>query len=169
MTPPKNPADYLKMGRPTTLTQELADIIIEEVARGEKSLREIASQNGIDHHCQIIRWTRNNPDFGMRYASAREIGTESEVEDFNADLSQSPRLLANGAVDSGWVNWQRHRADNKKWLFKVRNPEKYGDKLQSTHLVQINMPGSIAAMFSETAQLGSGTIEGEIVDGESGE
>lgn len=119
-------------GRPTVYTQDLADAICNAIATGS-SLRAAASAAGM-HHSTVMCWARDRPDFANQYARAREIGNEVDFEGLQDLADERPEKTASGAVDPGWVAWQRNRIDVRKWALSKKQPKKYGDKLETTHL-----------------------------------
>lgn len=118
-------------GRPTVYTQDLADAICNAIATGT-SLRGAASAAGM-HHSTVMCWARDRPDFANQYARAREIGNEVDFEGLQDLADEPPEKTASGAVDPGWVAWQRNRIDVRKWALSKKQPKKYGDKLDLNH------------------------------------
>lgn len=113
-------------------TKEIGDLICEQLAQG-KSLRGICAEQGMPAHSTVLEWAREIESFANQYARAREIGDDVEFESL-ADLAdEQPPLTPAGAVDNGWVQWQKNRIDTRKWGLARKRPRKYGDKLDIAH------------------------------------
>lgn len=113
-----------KVGRPSTYTQELTDIICAELAEG-KSLRTILKAKDMPVMSTVFLWLRTNTSFSEQYARAKEEGADAMVDEM---LS-----LADEAVqDSAAVNKARLQVDTRKWIASKLKPKKYGDKTDIT-------------------------------------
>jgi hypothetical protein len=65
-------------------------------------------------------------------AKAREIGQEAIAEQIWLDMNTPPeRILSEGGarVDSGFVQWQKARAEIGLKLLAKWNPKRYGDRV----------------------------------------
>ena len=111
--------------------QATADLICERLAGGE-SLRSICRDDGMPAHPTVLLWARENPEFADQYARAREIGDDHEFEGLQDLADEEPERGPTGAVDSGWVAWQKNRIDVRKWSLARKRPKKYGDKIETT-------------------------------------
>lgn len=120
------PQDDLKPPK-AMYTQPVADIICKRLAEGE-SLRSICRDPGMPDHSTVLEWVRNSPEFANQYARARDVGDEAEFERLEELADEAPERTATGAVDTGWVAWQKNRVDTRKWTLARKRPKKYGDK-----------------------------------------
>ena len=116
--------------------QETADLICERLAHGE-SLRGICSADGMPDHSTVLKWAREREAFGNQYARAREDGDDYEFEGLEVLADEKPERTPSGAVDTGWVAWQKNRVDVRKWTLARKRPKKYGDKLDLNHTGRI--------------------------------
>lgn len=137
-------------GRPSKYTQELADQICAELARG-KSLRTILGTGGVDDTDEqralpsiatIFTWFRTYPEFLEQYARAKQESADAmsdEILDISDDgtndwmedqymKGKSPGWKVNGEA----VQRSKLRVDTRKWLMAKMKPKKYGDQLDIT-------------------------------------
>jgi hypothetical protein len=66
-------------------------------------------------------------------ARAREIGQDAIAEQIWLDMNAEPeRILSEGGgrVDSGYVQWQKAKAEIGLKLLAKWNPKRYGDRVQ---------------------------------------
>lgn len=110
-------------------SQDIADKICQRLAEGE-GLRAICRSIGISH-ATVFDWVHENLEFAGQYTRAREDGDDAEFERLDDLAEEKPQLGPTGAVDPGWVAWQRNRIDTHKWTIARKRPKKYGDRLQT--------------------------------------
>ena len=119
----------MSMGRPTTYSDEVADIILERITAGE-SVNSIVQIDGMPSSSTIYLWLSKYPDFSERYARAREAQQDA----------WSDKILSICEQEED-VNRARLKVDTHKWLMARLAPKKYGDsknlnvdaKVQMTH------------------------------------
>ena len=123
-------------------TQANADRICALLEEGW-SLRAIAKDIGMKTDAEIVRWG-NDPDgphgFAQRYARAMVARFERmahEVIDIADEIAPTD---INGHVDTGWVQQQRLRSDNRKWLLAKMLPKRFGDKVTTEITSDPNAP-----------------------------
>ena len=107
--------------KPLDYTQELADQVCEYLMEGY-SLRKIALIPDMPSRFTILRWLREDRDFQIQYAHARE-----EQADFYADEIIQ---IADDTLDSAKA---RVQVDARKWVAAKLKPKKYGDSTQIKH------------------------------------
>jgi hypothetical protein len=115
---------------------------------------------------RFYKLLRIDQDFAREYAQAKRDATEimeAEILEIADDVSQDRKK--NGRVNKEHINRARLRIDTRKWVMKVREPKKYGDKLlnefgDAPAKVQFTMKFDTAAMRADEGEV----IEGEIVD-----
>lgn len=112
--PPPKP----KIGRPSSFTQELADLICRRLAEGESLLQICRDDDMPDRHT-VIRWKNDNEDFRAQYARARE-----DQGDAYADLGMNAAITADDPAKG------RLAYDAYRWYAGKLKPGTYGDKLQ---------------------------------------
>lgn len=78
-SPGKSAVPARSVGRPSSYSEEIAELICERLINGE-SLLKITKSKGMPSRSAIHRWCRANPDFAARCAHAREEGTHFLVD-----------------------------------------------------------------------------------------
>ena len=122
------------MGRPSTFTQEVADLICERLADGE-SLRAICLADDMPNRATVFRWLGAEATFRDQYARAREEQAETLLDEIVeiADDSAGDASDVDGmnVLNSEHIQRSRLRVDARKWVVSKLAPKKYGDKLQT--------------------------------------
>jgi hypothetical protein len=80
---------------------------------------------------KIYEWMARDPDLSGAIARARDIGADAIAEEALEILDTPPeRILTKTGevIDSGYVTWQRNRAELRLKLLAKWNPKKYGDR-----------------------------------------
>jgi hypothetical protein len=136
----------MAVGRPSEFTQEAADLICEEIAKG-RSLRVICADDGAEfdrlpHERTVYRWleAEENDAFRQQYARAREAQADGKFEQ-TWDIAQTATTES--------VQVARLQIDVLKWQSGKLAPKKYGEAVQMKHTdgdggpltVVINKPG----------------------------
>ncbi len=132
------PPPRKKTGRPSKYTPEIAAEMCRLLAEGVP-LREICRREGFPEWRTVYDWMARDDllldggaGLSAAIARAREIGQDAIAEQIWLDVNQEPeRILSEGGnrIDSGYVQWQRVRADIGLKLLTKWNPKRYGDKL----------------------------------------
>lgn len=110
-------------GRPTIYSDEIAETICDLIASGESLVSICKSSDDLPGIRTVLRWAKENADFGMKYAGAREA--QAEVMD--------DKILT--AADEAEIDPQaaRVRIEAYKWRAAKLAPKSYGDN--SRHLL----------------------------------
>jgi hypothetical protein len=125
-----------KMGRPSSFTQHIADLICVRIAEGE-SLRKICEDDEMPDRVTIYRWLAADPDFCNQYTRAREDQADTLADEIIAIADEQPEVIAvldrHGALiehklDNAFLQWQKNRIDARKWTAMKLKPKKYGDR-----------------------------------------
>jgi len=119
-----------KTGRPSKYTPELAAEICERLSNGEP-LRQICRDDHMPAWQKIYEWMARDKELSGSIALARDVGADAIAEEALEIIDSEPEkiLTKNGyAIDSGYVTWQRNRADLRLKLLAKWHPKKYGDK-----------------------------------------
>jgi hypothetical protein len=129
-------------GRPSTYTQETADLICERLAGGE-SLNAICKDEGLPAESTVRLWALDDREgFAAKYARARELQAERWAEEILSiadDSSQDTVIRYNEkgneyeATDHDHINRSRLRVDSRKWLLSKLIPKKYGESTLLKH------------------------------------
>jgi len=117
------------IGRPTLLTESMADAICDRMETGE-SLRSICRDDAFPTVGAVIKWLANdaNKAFRLQYAHSRQVGLEVMADDTLNIADQEPVKLADGRIDNAGVQHQRLRVDTRKWILSKQLPKVYGDR-----------------------------------------
>lgn len=124
-----------KTGRPSDFTQELADLICEEIALGA-SMRTVCKAEDRPAISTVFRWIRENETFQKQYARACEERTEAMAE-YMLDISDDGRndwMSSRGGyiVNREATERSKLRIETRKWLMAKMKPKKYGEKIDVT-------------------------------------
>ena len=128
-----------KGGRPSTYTQELADLICEELALG-KSMRSVCTEESMPAMSTVFKWLREIKEFSEQYEKAKQEATDAMAEDL-LHIADTPVLgeikttKPDGTVEikqDEMLGHRRLQIDTRKWLMAKMKPKKYGEKLDVT-------------------------------------
>lgn len=129
-----------KMGRPSKYTPEIAQQMCQLLADGIP-LREICRREGFPAWQTVYDWMARDDiavasgggaGLSVAIAKAREVGQDAIAEQIWLDMLQEPeRILSEGGgrVDSGYVQWQKAKAEIGLKLLAKWNPKRYGDRM----------------------------------------
>lgn len=110
------------MGRFSTYTESVGDLIIARLAEGE-SLRSICEANpDLPDRSTILRWQHDNEDFAAKCARAREFGAESHYD----DMAQIETDVLSGALEPKAANVV---LANKRWRLEKLKPRVFGARV----------------------------------------
>lgn len=135
--PLAQPAKGKRTGRPSSFTQEIAEIICIRIAEGE-SLREICKDDDMPTRMTIYRWLQADPVFCDHYTRAREDQADTLADEIIAIADEQPEVIAvtdkHGALiehklDGAFLQWQKNRIEARKWTAMKLKPKKYGDRV----------------------------------------
>lgn len=132
------------MGRPSDFTQELADLICEELADG-KSLRSICENPALPNRATVARWLSARPEFRDQYARARELQADALMDDILTiadDRSNDISVVGEEGkereiVDHEVIQRSRLKVETRMKLAGKLAPKKYGDKLTLDAVVRL--------------------------------
>jgi hypothetical protein len=126
------------VGRPTTYTQEVADIICKRLATG-RTLRDICRDDDMPAESSVREWAATDREgFFAQYAKARESGYHAMADEVLeiADDGTNDWVERSGedgkvmyVLNGEHVQRSRLRVDSRKWLLSKALPKIYGDKL----------------------------------------
>lgn len=128
------------MGRPSSYTQGMADVICERLSLGE-SLIKICNDEFMPSKTTVLRWLRDEKrdDFRVQYARAREDQADSlfdqmkEIAD-TQELGERIKTSKDGVeiTREDMIAHRRLQIETRKWMAGKLKPKKYGDKLDIT-------------------------------------
>lgn len=112
--------------------------IINQICLG-KSLRSTieADPKNLPAVKTFLDWVAESEEKRNQYANAMNVRAELKFESIEQDYSEQPqRDPETGKIDPGWVSLQRLKIDAKKWELSKLMPKKYGDKQETTHIIE---------------------------------
>jgi hypothetical protein len=123
----------MKMGRPSTFTDEIFDTICGRLENGEV-LKAICADDEMPDRSTVLRWIAADDGKRRRYDSARQACVEfwsDEIITIATDGSRDTVTDEKGRArcDHEWVARSRLRIDTIKFLMTKINPLKWGEKL----------------------------------------
>ena len=126
-----------KIGRPSSFTQQIADIICIRISEGE-SLKSITLDEDMPDRATVYRWLAADPVFCDMYTRAREDQADTLADEILAIADEQPEIipvvdkrtgeLIEHKLDGAFLQWQRNRIDTRKWIAMKLKPRKYGDR-----------------------------------------
>jgi hypothetical protein len=126
-----------KIGRPSSFTQQIADIICIRISEGE-SLKSITLDEEMPDRATVYRWLAANSVFCDMYTRAREDQADTLADEILAIADEQPEIIAvtdkrtgeliEHKLDGAFLQWQRNRIDTRKWIAMKLKPRKYGDR-----------------------------------------
>jgi hypothetical protein len=131
--------EITKTGRPSSYTEQMANLICIRLAEGE-SLNKICKDEGMPDKATVFRWLASDASFCDKYARARELQAETQFDELIDIVDQPPELsyvtdkngeLVEVKFDSSYVQWMKLRVDTRKWTAARMAPKKYGEQKQA--------------------------------------
>ncbi|MHC4268889.1 MAG: helix-turn-helix domain-containing protein [Planctomycetota bacterium] len=121
------------MARPSKYNQSLGEKILSRYADGE-TLTQICKDDDMPKRNTVYRWRSDYPKFGEAYLLAQEQHVDALVDEAGhiVDTEQNPKLA-------------KSRAEHRRWLASRLNRQKYGDKLEVSHSVSIDIAPALQA------------------------
>lgn len=113
------------------INQEIADQVLARLREGLSLRKACAAVDGAKP-MTILDWTDAHPEFGVRYARAREVGYKllaDEILQISDDGKNDSYIDADGVMvtDQDVIARSRLRVDSRKWLLSKMLPKTYGD------------------------------------------
>jgi hypothetical protein len=111
-----------KAGRPSVYSAEAAEKIADRLARGE-SLAKICEDEDMPSLRSVVRWGKENEDFGAIYAHARE----AQAEEMDRKILTTADEATNDNAAAARVKIEAY-----KWRAARLNPKRYGERVDLT-------------------------------------
>ncbi len=129
------------MARPSKYNQSLGEEILSRYSNGE-TLTQICKDDNMPKRNTVYRWRSDYPKFGEAYLLAQEQHVDALVDEVGhiVDTEQNPQLA-------------KVRMDYRRWLAGKLNREKYGDKLEVSHNVSIDIAPALKAAMQRMESL----------------
>jgi hypothetical protein len=109
------------VGRPSSYTDEVADIICERMMNGE-NMSQICADPMMPSRAAVYRWRASRPDFDARCARAREALAEFLLDKIEAMAD---------ATDETNVNSMRLKISTAQWRAEKMAPRIYGPRVNT--------------------------------------
>lgn len=122
-------------GKTARYSEALADAICEAIATSDRGMEHICRENkSFPHPDTVHSWRDKYPEFGRKYARAKEMQAErlafeclAIADDGSSDYTETER----GEVfNPEHVQRSRLRFDARRWLAGKLAPKTFGDKIQ---------------------------------------
>jgi hypothetical protein len=148
------------MARPSSFTQEIADLICEGIADG-RSLRSICEAEDMPSKSAVFRWLGVNEAFRDQYARARESQADVLFDEILAiadDGKNDTYVTDEGErVNHDVIARSKLRVDARKWMAGKLRPKVYGDKIQTEHSGGLTVRTATDLKDDELAAIASGS------------
>jgi len=115
------PTPMRPVGRPSSYTDEVADIICERMINGE-NFSQICADPAMPSRAALYRWRASRPDFDARCARAREA-----LADFLLDKIEA---MADATTELN-VNSQRLKISTAQWRAEKMAPRIFGPRVST--------------------------------------
>lgn len=97
----------------------IAGIVLEEMAKGDRSIRSICAEKGLPDRSVIFGWVLTNPEFAALYREAHELRAHGFADDI---------IEISDTETDGWK--AKAKIDARKWAAGKMLPRVYGEHLQ---------------------------------------
>jgi len=118
------------------------DEICRRLSEGE-TLRAICRDEEMPPWRSVYDWISQDEGFAARFARAREVGADAIAEetlDILDELPERTNTEHGDKVDSGYVAWQKNRAEQRLKLLAKWFPKKYGEHQE----IDLNVNSALA-------------------------
>lgn len=126
----------VRVGRPTEYNDDIANQICDIVSNTPKMLEEICDENPhLPDAVTVYRWRIRHPEFGQKYAIAKQCQIEPLVSTILFKARQKHRDLVDLgdkiSVNTAAIKRLQIEVDAIKWFAAKLAPKLYGDKKES--------------------------------------
>lgn len=106
-------------GQASSYTPALGEAVCDRLEAGE-SLTSIGRDPSMPAYATVLKWARDNPDFGDRYAEAREVQAEFLFDEArDVALATCRETVPLGRLRFDVTRWQTARMAPRKYLERV--------------------------------------------------
>jgi hypothetical protein len=158
-TPEKAGADKVKgrPGRPSKFTEAIAAEICKRMSEGE-TLRAICRDEHMPAWQTVYDWMSDDRhvEFSRRVARARVLGYDAIAEETLEILDERPEYATSeggSRVDTGYVAWQKNRAEQRMKLLACWDSRRYGVKTSTELTGAGGGPIAVAATLQAAPDL----------------
>ncbi len=136
------------MARPSKYNEALGKRILALYASGS-TIAEVVSQKGMPDRTTVYRWRTNYPEFGKAYDLAVEAHVEALIDKgMDIVMNTEPKAAKMAKVQSDFLCW----------LASKLNRAKYGDKLDITQTVIMDLSPALLEATKRMQSIGVGTV-----------
>jgi hypothetical protein len=122
-------------GRPTIYSEEMVELVCQEIATNATGLDHICAANPAMPGCSTIKtWIRKYPEFRAKYLQAKEIQSHALME---KSLCVADRDEHDSSDSLLKINRDKLKVDTYKYYAARLNARDYGDKKEIKHDVDI--------------------------------
>lgn len=148
-----NIVNYKSPGRPTNYTTELAALVCEQIACGDK-LKEICQREGMPKARTVFLWLSKHEEFMQMHARALEhrgLSLAEETLEIADTVTPGEKRITKETdkgtfteiVEGDMVERAKLKVDTRKWFLSRLLPRQYGDK-NTTDLNVTDTQGAIS-------------------------
>ena len=125
-------------GRPTKMTPEVQEKILDRIVQGESLVKILKSSDKYPAYSKFCAFLDSNEEFREKYVRAKEAQADFLAEEILeiADDGRNDKFVdENGKTKIDYDNIQRSRlrVDTRKWIASKLKPKKYSERIQQDH------------------------------------
>ena len=135
------------MARPTKYNQERAKRILDLYSDGE-NLQQIEKKRNLPSRRTILRWRTDYPEFGKLYDQALLCYSEAIIEE-----------ALNIADTENDAKKAKNRIDIRTWIASKYNRSRFGDKLDITQTVLMDISPALLEATKRMNAVGTNLID----------
>jgi len=113
-----------KGGRPTKMTPEVQQEILDKIVEGRSLVKILSSSDKYPEYTNFCKFLDSNEEFRQKYVRAKEDQADYLADDI-MDIADD--------ADPENVQVAKLRVDTRKWIASKLKPKKYGDKMFNEH------------------------------------
>ncbi len=133
------------MARPTLYNEERAKLILDLYSDGE-NLQQIEKRRNLPSRRTILRWRTDFPEFGKLYDQALLSYSEAIIEEALQIADTEPDAKK-----------AKNRIDIRTWIASKYNRSRFGDKLDITQTVLMDISPTLLKATQRMQAVGVGT------------
>lgn len=127
-----------KRGRSTTFTQQVADYVCQELAKGRSLRRICADDENMPDESTVRAWAvRDESGFHPQYTRARDVGLDAMADEL-LDICDTPEIgrrtvhrdSGTEIIEADMIEHRRLKIDTRKWYLSKLAPKRYGQQHQ---------------------------------------
>lgn len=128
-----------KGGRPTKMTPEIQQQILDRIVQGESLVKILNSSERFPVYSKFMAFVDQHPEFRDKYAQAKEEQADflaEEILDIADESACDYKMIERDGrqvevVDHEHIQRSRLRVDTRKWIASKLKPKKYGERVNN--------------------------------------